>query len=538
MPFAASLSLDQRFTAELPGDREPVNARRQVLGAAWSPVTPTPVAAPRLLAWAPDVAAQVGFGAADVHAPEFPQLLGGNLVLPGMRPYSACYGGHQFGHWAGQLGDGRAITLAEGVGTDGARWELQLKGAGPTPYSRTADGRAVLRSSLREFLCSEAMHALGVPTTRALALVATGEAVVRDILYRGDPQPEPGAITSRVAPSFLRFGSYELPTARGDHALLERLVAFTIARDFPHLAAAHPSDGAAQRAAWFAEVCTRTAVLMAHWMRVGFVHGVMNTDNLSVLGLTIDYGPYGWVEAFDPHFTPNTTDAGQRRYRFGQQPAVAQWNLVRLAEALVPLFPDDEPLAAGLGAFDARFQAEHQRMSAAKVGLADVAPDRQEGVMRLVREGYALLYEAQGDFTLFFRALGDLPVPLPEGDAALEQLGDCWYDDIRRDQHADALRAWLAQWAALVAEHDARTGRTAEARRAAMHAVNPRYIPRNYLAQEAIQDAAQGDLTRLRTLQAVLARPYDDQPAHAPLAARRPAWADHVPGCAMLSCSS
>ena len=290
-----------------------------------------------------------------------------------MRPYSACYGGHQFGHWAGQLGDGRAITLAEGVGTDGARWELQLKGAGPTPYSRTADGRAVLRSSLREFLCSEAMHALGVPTTRALALVATGEAVVRDILYRGDPQPEPGAITSRVAPSFLRFGSYELPTARGDHALLEQLVAFTIARDFPHLAAAHPGDAAAQRAAWFAEVCTRTAGLMAHWMRVGFVHGVMNTDNLSVLGLTIDYGPYGWVEAFDPHFTPNTTDAGQRRYRFGQQPAVAQWHLVRLAEALVPLFPDDEPLAAVLGAFDARFQAEHQRMSAAKVGLADVA---------------------------------------------------------------------------------------------------------------------------------------------------------------------
>jgi uncharacterized protein YdiU (UPF0061 family) len=382
------------------------------------------------------------------------------------------------------------------------------------------------------------MHALGVPTTRALALVATGEAVVRDILYRGDPQPEPGAITSRVAPSFLRFGSYELPTARGDQALLERLVAFTIARDFPHLAAAHPGDLAAQRAAWFAEVCTRTAVLMAHWMRVGFVHGVMNTDNLSVLGLTIDYGPYGWVEAFDPHFTPNTTDAGQRRYRFGQQPAVAQWNLVRLAEALLPLFPDDEPLAAGLGAYDTRFQEEHQRMSAAKVGLADVAPDRREAVTRLVREGYALLYEAQGDFTRFFRALGDLPVPLPEGDAALEQLGDCWYDDIRRDQHADALRDWLARWAALVAEHEARTGRPAEARRAAMHAVNPRYIPRNYLAQEAIQDAAQGDLARLRTLQAVLARPYDDQPAHAALSARRPAWADHVPGCAMLSCSS
>jgi uncharacterized protein YdiU (UPF0061 family) len=538
MPFAATLTLDQRFTAELPGDPQPANTRRQVLGAAWSPVAPTPVAAPRLLAWAPDVAAQVGFSPADIHAPEFPQLLGGNLVLPGMRPYSACYGGHQFGQWAGQLGDGRAITLAEGVGEGGARWELQLKGAGPTPYSRTADGRAVLRSSLREFLCSEAMHALGVPTTRALALVATGEAVVRDILYRGDPQPEPGAITSRVAPSFLRFGSYELPTARGDQALLERLVAFTIARDFPHLAAAHPGDLAAQRAAWFAEVCTRTAVLMAHWMRVGFVHGVMNTDNLSVLGLTIDYGPYGWVEAFDPHFTPNTTDAGQRRYRFGQQPAVAQWNLVRLAEALLPLFPDDEPLATGLAAFDARFQEDHRAFSAAKLGLAGAPPEAEEAVGRLVREGYALLYDTEADHTRFFRALGALPLPLPEGSGALDRLGDCWYDPIKRDQHAEALLGWLERWGALVARTNAHLGRADADRQRAMHAVNPKYLPRNYLAQEAIQDAARGDLGRLRTLQAVLARPYDDQPAHDALAARRPDWARHVPGCAMLSCSS
>lgn len=303
------LTFDNRFLADLPGDPEAGNHRRQVHGAAWSRVAPTPVAAPRLLAWSPEVAALLDLDEADVRDPRFTEVFAGNRLVDGMDPFAANYGGHQFGVWAGQLGDGRAISLGEVVNRRGERWELQLKGAGPTPYSRSADGRAVLRSSVREFLCSEAMHHLGVPTTRALSLVATGEAVVRDMFYDGNAAPEPGAVVCRVSPSFIRLGSFELPASRGDRALLERLVDFAIDRDFPHLVAAHRSDPVARRAAWFAEVCERTAVTIAHWMRVGFVHGVMNTDNLSVLGLTIDYGPYGWLDDYDPDFTPNTTDA-------------------------------------------------------------------------------------------------------------------------------------------------------------------------------------------------------------------------------------
>ena len=273
------------------------------------------------------------------------EVLGGNRVLPGMQPYAARYGGHQFGHWAGQLGDGRAITLGEVVGPDGARQDLQLKGAGPTPYSRTADGRAVLRSSVREFMCSEAMHHLGVPTTRALSLVSTGESVVRDMFYDGHPQAEPGAIVCRVAPSFVRFGNFEILAAHQELDALKRLADYVIATHFPELGA--PSAEAYAR--WFEEICRRTAVMIAEWMRVGFVHGVMNTDNMSILGLTIDYGPYGWLEGFDPGWTPNTTDAGGRRYRYGNQPQIAQWNLVRLANALFPLIERQGCAGTGIG---------------------------------------------------------------------------------------------------------------------------------------------------------------------------------------------
>src|SRR5512139_4217121 len=229
------LRFDNAFVRELPGDPLTEPRPRQVHAALYSLVQPTRVSSPRLIAYSREVADLLGFGADDLASPQFAEVFGGNAVVAGMQPYAANYGGHQFGQWAGQLGDGRAITLGEVVGTGGQRWELQLKGAGLTPYSRTADGRAVLRSSIREFLCSEAMHHLGVPTTRALSLVATGEEVVRDMLYDGRPRPEPGAIVCRVAPSFLRFVNYEIATARGDAQLLERLVEFTIDRDFPHI---------------------------------------------------------------------------------------------------------------------------------------------------------------------------------------------------------------------------------------------------------------------------------------------------------------
>ncbi|WDS37197.1 protein adenylyltransferase SelO [Pseudoxanthomonas sp.] len=516
------LNFDNRLLRDLPGD--PVNGSqaRQVQGAVWSAVAPTAVAAPRVLAWSPEVAALLGLTGQDIGDPGFAQVFGGNALLPGMAPYATNYGGHQFGNWAGQLGDGRAISLGEVIAADGSRQELQLKGAGPTPYSRFADGRAVLRSSIREFLCSEAMAHLGVPTTRALCLVGTGEAVVRDMFYDGHAAPEPGAVVCRVAPSFLRFGHYELPASRGDTALLRQLVDFTIARDFPHL------DGpasAARDAAWFAEVCTRTATLMAHWMRVGFVHGVMNTDNLSITGLTIDYGPYGWIDDFDLDWTPNTTDAQGRRYRFGWQPQVAFWNLSRLAGALSSLFTDAAPLQGALQGYADAYAATSQENTAAKLGLAGCLPED----LALMGDLQALLQSGEVDMTLFFRTLGEQP----PGAEALDALRDAFYDGAKYDVHADAFRQWLQRYA----RRCALDGDEA-ARRARMRAANPRYVLRNYLAQEAIDRAHAGDLAGVHELLDVLRHPYDDQPGKEAFARKRPDWARSRAGCSMLSCSS
>jgi serine/tyrosine/threonine adenylyltransferase len=516
------LQFDNRFVNELPGDPEEGPRRRQVLGACWSRVLPTPVAEPQLLAHSPEVAELVGLTPADVAAPEFALIFGGNALLSGMAPYAACYGGHQFGNWAGQLGDGRAITLGEALNSRGERWELQLKGAGPTPYSRTADGRAVLRSSIREFLCSEAMHHLGVPTTRALSLVATGEPVLRDMFYDGNPRYEPGAVVCRVAPSFLRFGNFEIFAARDDLATLRRLVAFAIARDYPQIA----GEGEAQIAAWFREVCARTARMVAHWMRVGFVHGVMNTDNMSILGLTIDYGPYGWIDNFDPDWTPNTTDLPGRRYRFGQQPQIAQWNLSCLAGALAPLFADTAPLEDGLNQFAAAYTAKARAMTAQKLGLSRL---RDEDTP-LVGELYGLLVRAEVDMTLWFRALADVDAAAP----SLAPLEEAFYERALRIQHGPALEAWLGRWAALVRAD----GQEPAARRAQMNRVNPRFVLRNYMAQEAIDMAEQGDLSRVHELLDLLRRPYDEQPERARFAQRRPDWARQRAGCSQLSCSS
>lgn len=517
---------DNAFVRELPGDPESGTQSRQVHGALYSAVTPTPVAAPRLLAYSREVAALLDLEAADVETPAFADVFGGNRLLPGMQPYAANYGGHQFGQWAGQLGDGRAISLGEVVNRAGRRWELQLKGAGPTPYSRRADGRAVLRSSIREFLCSEAMHHLGVPTTRALCLIGTGESVVRDMFYDGHPRDEPGAIVCRVAPSFLRFGNFELPAARGDTELLRRLVDFAIARDFPELAAAHAPGSEALHAAWFGEICARTAVLIAHWMRVGFVHGVMNTDNLSILGLTIDYGPYGWIDDFDPDWTPNTTDRQHRRYRFGQQAQIAYWNLGRLAGAIAPLFAGHDGLHAGLQRYVDGFVAADRANIAAKLGLRE-CDDDDVATMQALHE---LLREAEVDMTLFFRGLAD--VDAAAGDVAA--LRDAFYDADKFAAAQPAFQAWLRGYA----QRLARDGLPDAQRIARMHAANPRYVLRNYLAQQAIDRAEQGDLGGVHDLLDVLRRPYDDQPGREAFAQRRPDWARTRAGCSMLSCSS
>ena len=531
------LSFDNSFVRELPGDPIAANHRRQVLRACYSPVEPTPVAAPQLLAWIPEVAEHVGLPAQPDAATRrsLAEVFAGNRLLPGMQPYAACYGGHQFGNWADQLGDGRAITLGEVV-HNGQRWELQLKGAGPTPYSRRGDGRAVLRSSLRELLCSEAMHHLGIPTTRALSLVTTGDQVLRDMLYDGNAAFEPGAIVCRVAPSLLRFGNFELFAARGDHETLRQLADYAIATHFPALEA-----GA--YAAWFTEVCRRSAEMVVGWMRVGFVHGVMNTDNMSILGLTLDYGPYGWLDDYDPDWTPNTTDAPTRRYRFGHQPRVVAWNLVQFANALYPLVGEAGPLEQGIASYRETLTRATLAMLAAKLGLEPLAvdddPDHPDANAAFVNRGLAVLQAAPTDMTIFYRALAEVPM---EADASDEQL----LAPLRRayylpEEHAELppeARARTLRWLRELGKRVRADGLDPATRRARMHAANPCYVPRNYLAQLAIDDAERGDLGRLHELLEVLREPYREQAGREHLAARRPDWAKSRPGCSMLSCSS
>ena len=497
------VAFENAFVRELPADPVLLNRPRQVHNAAYTRVEPTPVVAPRLLAWSEDCGALLGIARPDGDATAV-EVLAGNRVLDAMRPYAARYGGHQFGHWAGQLGDGRAITLGEAIAPDGSRHELQLKGAGRTPYSRTADGRAVLRSSLREFLCSEAMYWLGVPTTRALSLVATGEPVVRDMFYDGHPREEPGAVVCRVAPSFLRFGNFQILAAHNEHESLRTLTGFALERLFP---------GQKSVEELFLEVCRRTALLMADWMRLGFVHGVMNTDNMSILGATIDYGPYGWLEGYDLAWTPNTTDAEGRRYCYGNQPHIAQWNLARLAEALLPLVPDKAPLVAGLELYAETFTAAWKRALAAKLGLAALEGEEDDALMT---ELFELLSAAETDYTIFFRNLRQ---------PSVESLKPAYYGEIPSEK----LEAWLRKYAKRSEGED----------RSGMDSVNPKYIFRNYLAQQAIDAIEErGDTAPLERLMRVLARPYDAQPENEDLAARRPEWARHRAGCSALSCSS
>ncbi|MBX3129781.1 MAG: YdiU family protein [Polyangiaceae bacterium] len=520
--------LKRRFVDALPADPEPRNFRRQVQGACYSLVEPTPVPQPELLAWVPEVAELLSLPAEP--SPEWVQALAGNRVLDGMVPYAQCYGGHQFGHWAGQLGDGRAITLAELDNGRGETWEVQLKGAGPTPYSRTADGRAVLRSSLRELVCSEAMFHLGVPTTRALSLVLTGQDVIRDMLYDGNPRAEPGAVVCRVAPSFLRFGSYELPAVRDDLDTLRALVSFTLEHYFPQLR----QEGTLAVAALFEEVCVRTARLICEWMRVGFVHGVMNTDNMSILGLTIDYGPYGWVEPFDPGWTPNTTDASGRRYRFGNQPKIAYWNLAQLAGALAPLLEDVAPLEHALDVYIETLAREQRRMLLAKLGLTE-RPDRVDEDNVLVTSLLSLLTATETDMTLFHRRLADLSVDERSADAHLSALRDAYYD---ADGPSGAVQKDLATFTSAYLVRAAQEGATDAERRARMNRVNPIYVPRNYLLQEVIDKTEAGDREALPQLLDVLRRPYDERPGLEAFARKRPEWARHRAGCSMLSCSS
>ena len=513
-----------------PGDPETRNFTRGVRNVCYSEVQPTPVRSPRLIGWADHFAGELGIAKPSPEDAASVELLGGNRILPGMRPYAARYGGHQFGHWAGQLGDGRAITLGEVVFPKAGRLEFQLKGAGPTPYSRRADGRAVLRSSVREFLCSEAMHFLGVPTTRALSLVATGDIVVRDMFYNGNPAPEPGAIVCRVAPSFLRFGNFEILAAHGEHDLLKRLTDFLIKDYYPDLDANDPDV----YGKLLDEIARRTAEMIVHWQRVGFVHGVMNTDNMSALGLTIDYGPYGWLEPYDPDWTPNTTDAGERRYRFGNQPAVALWNVGRLAAALFPLIDNEDRVYQSIDLYRATFEKSHGQMLARKLGLSSVDSEEDQ---KLVDDMHELLHTAETDYTLFFRGLSEWPVKADaagSADTFLELIAPAFYAD---DLEPSLREKWTG-WAGRYADRVRREAATDAERSRDMKRSNPKYVLRNYLAQNAITAAEQGDLAVMERLMRILKTPYDDLSAEQELAARRPEWARSAPGCSALSCSS
>ncbi len=517
------LRFDNALARSLPKDAE-TDHRARSSKAAYADATPAPVGTPSLLAYSLDLATQLGLSETDLRSSAFLQAFAGNQLLPGMQPIATNYGGHQFGHWAGQLGDGRAILLGEAI-VGNQRFELQLKGAGPTAFSRFADGRAVLRSSLREFVCSEAMHALGVPTTRALCLISTGDQVLRDMFYDGNAATEPGAIICRVAPSLIRFGHFELPSARGDFGLLRQWLDFCIARDFPELAAQSNTD-IERYAVWFKAVCARTAVMIAHWLRVGFVHGVMNTDNMSVLGLTIDYGPYGWLENFDPNWTPNTTDRAHHRYAFGKQASVAHWNLACLAQAIAPLFEDHQVLQDGLETYKSTFDQSYQSLHAQKLGLSSWQ-DRDLG---LLQSFHTLMQQIEMDMTIAYRCLTDTPID----QLNVESFAPSFYDPAKAKRETVALEAWLQAY-----RQRCRGDRLADTERTQiMKQSNPIYVPRNWLLQQAIDAATNGDLSELQQLQRVLAAPYQWQVGAERFASKRPEWARVRAGCSMLSCSS
>jgi len=525
-----SLVFDNRFTRGLPADPETDNHRRQVHGACYSRVMPTRVSAPRLVAYSSEVAGLLDLTDATCRSADFTEVFVGNKVLPGMDPMAMCYGGHQFGSWAGQLGDGRAINLGEVVNQQQERFTLQLKGAGPTPYSRRADGLAVLRSSIREFLCSEAMFHLAIPTTRALSVIATGELVERDMFYDGHPKDEPGAVVCRVAPSFLRFGNFEILAARRETALLQRLVDYTIRTDFPMLGPPSP----ATYTKWFAEICRSTAAMIIHWMRVGFVHGVMNTDNMSILGLTIDYGPYGWLEDFSPDWTPNTTDASGRRYSFNNQPHIGQWNLLQLANAIHPLIGRVEPLQEALADYNRLFLNGWNDMMAKKLGFASFEKSTDDPLIKGLVE---ILPLVETDMSIFFRRLATLPtnMPIDRGAALPETLLDAYY---HLEQLTEGYTATMNGWLKSYLNRAGKDSRSEEERRQRMDSTNPKYVLRNYLAQLAIDRAEGGDYALVRELLELFRSPYDEQPEKQHFAAKRPEWARNRAGCSMLSCSS
>lgn len=477
--------------------------------AFYSRVQPSPLRELHLVSVNPDAAKLIDLAPQELQRPEFIDYFGGLDTLPGSDPLAALYAGHQFGGWVPQLGDGRALLLGEVTNQLGERWELQLKGAGLTPFSRDGDGRAVLRSSLREYLCSEAMHGLGIPTTRALGVIGSAEEVYRE-------QIESGAILIRMAPSHVRFGSFEVFYYRGEYQRLRQLADYLLLRHFPHLRhSTHPY------LALLESVIERTARLVAQWQLAGFAHGVMNTDNMSMLGLTLDYGPFGFLDTYDANFICNHSDHWGR-YAFDRQPSIALWNLSCLAQAMLPLLDEDNGEAAAelansaLEVFQPLFKASFADGMRTKLGLRQ----QQAQDMVLITDLLAGLQNGRVDYNNFFRALCEFKL---EDNGADDSVRDLFLDRTIFDRWASDYRQRL------------RTEQSDDAeRRESMRRSNPKFVLRNYLAQQAIERAEKGDFSETDRLLRLLQSPFDEQPGMEHYAAEPPDWAQRIE----VSCSS
>ncbi len=465
-------------------------------------VEPTPLPNPHLVSFNPDASALLDLDPDEAKRPEFAGVFGGQLLVPGMEPVAMLYSGHQFGIYAGQLGDGRAILLGEVRNDRGEKWDLQLKGAGQTPFSRDGDGRAVLRSTIREYLCGEAMHGLGIPTTRSLCIVAGDEAVLRE-------RPEVAAMLLRMAPTHVRFGSFQAFFARRQPEHVQRLADYVIGQFYPHLAGAPD-----KYPRFFHEVAARTGRLIAKWQAVGWAHGVMNSDNMSIVGLTLDYGPYGFLDAYDPGFICNHSDH-HGRYSFRNQPDIGYFNLRCLGQALSSLVTPEQEQEA-LVAYEAACNAHYMELMREKLGLQET----HDGDASLAEDLLGLMAAGRVDYTIFFRALGGF------------RSGESKKNEALRDFFVN--RDGFDRWAARYTERLRAEGSRDEDRRPRMHRVNPKYVLRNHLAQVAIERARQKDYTEIDRLRLLLKDPFAEQPDMEAYAALPPDWAKEI----IVSCSS
>ena len=477
------------------------NSYARLPGAFYAKLAPTAIHEPYLVSFNERAAALIDLDPLACQRPEFLDYFSGQKILPGAEPLAMLYAGHQFGHWVPQLGDGRAILLGEVLNSRGERWDLHLKGAGETPFSRAGDGRAVLRSSIREYLCCEAMHALGIPTTRALCIVGSAMEVYRE-------QIESAATLLRMAPSHVRFGSFEVFFYRNQHAELKILADYVIAQHYPHLV--HASD---KYPRWLREVVERTARLMADWQAVGFAHGVMNTDNMSILGITLDYGPFGFLDHYDGGYICNHSDH-QGRYAFDQQPDIGAWNLTCLAQALSPLMSVAEARDA-LSIYQQSFVETYLDRMAAKLGVA-----RSPELAPLVNRLLELLHDNRVDYTIFFRRLNAFQSAPECANAALRDLF----------LERAGFDGWAQNYAALLR----REGEPDAARKIRLDRINPKFILRNYLAQAAIERAQAHDFSAVEALLKLVQNPFDEHPQWEHYAGFPPDWAAAIE----VSCSS